>query len=170
MFQQAEEGFRHFRKIGSLNRPVVHLQVNICCIVRAPWWLHFFVPDTLEVCRNIFCAGRTDQQVAAILEIQRFKTIIGAAFCVGIQSLICWQLILVLLPAVLFSVNATRLKTGDNPFHVHSTERHTIFSAADRLLKASLFSSLPSLSGHLSKPLKLVAADNTSTTSVALLT
>src|ERR1051325_6262732 len=59
------------RKISRLGRPVVHLGVDIDGVLAFPRRRHQVVPDALQVGGLRSEARRRDQQVTAVLKIQR---------------------------------------------------------------------------------------------------
>ena len=47
----------HFRKIGYLGGPVIHLHIDVGGVIAAPWWPQFFVPDALQIGWHTGCTG-----------------------------------------------------------------------------------------------------------------
>ena len=66
-----EQRLKTFGKIGRIDRPVVHLQVDIDVIVAVPRRFYSFRPEALQIGGQAAGPGTADQQVAAELEIKR---------------------------------------------------------------------------------------------------
>ena len=84
------ERFRGFRKVAHLGRPVVHLDVDVGMIIRIPGCGVLLIPDTLQVCRQAArLPGRTQEQVAPELKIQRHQAIIHLIVFDSFQPFVC---------------------------------------------------------------------------------
>ena len=70
-FEGFEERIVALGEIGALGGPVVHLGVDVAGVFGIPRRIEGIVPDALQVGGLAACAGRADEQVAAVLEEQR---------------------------------------------------------------------------------------------------
>ena len=73
VFHHRNEWLHAFAEVARFRRPVVHFGVDVDGVFALPRWIHAFIPQPLQVGRLGAGTRRTDQQIAAILEIQRGK-------------------------------------------------------------------------------------------------
>ena len=60
-----------------LGRPVILLQIDVDRIIATPRRVHALAPEPLQVRRDAGRPGRTDQQIAAVLEIEGLQFRVG---------------------------------------------------------------------------------------------
>ena len=75
-----------FAEIGGIDKPVVHLHIDIAVVIATPWGAVAIVPDPLEVGREVAGPGGGDHQVTGKLEDQHFQLGIRGAFVGRIVS------------------------------------------------------------------------------------
>ncbi len=72
--EEVEQRQMRFREVGDLGRPVVHLQVDVEVIVAVPRRAHAVVPQALQIRGQIAGPAACGEQIAAVLEVQRFES------------------------------------------------------------------------------------------------
>ena len=80
------------RDVGRIDKPVVHLHVDVRVVVAAPGGSVAAVPEPLEVGRQRARAGRADHQIARVLEKKLLEIGIRTALLVSGQTLVRGQL------------------------------------------------------------------------------
>jgi len=70
---KVQQGVVQFAQISRFNRPIVLLHVDVGGIIAAPWRKQTFIPQSLQVGRHSGCARAGNEQIPAILEIERLQ-------------------------------------------------------------------------------------------------
>src|SRR5690606_36002208 len=86
VFNKREQRLVEFRKISTLCRPIVHLCIDVDCILGTPRWSEFFVPYPLQIGGSSVFSRRRDKQIAAILEIKLLQSEIFVSVTVHLQA------------------------------------------------------------------------------------
>ncbi len=77
--EQVEERGMEVGEVGALGEPVVHLGVDVDGVLGAPRRVDGFVPDALQVGGEGAGAGAGDEQIAAVLEVEREESVVHVA-------------------------------------------------------------------------------------------
>src|SRR6185437_6626815 len=76
-------------EVRAFGEPVVHLSVNVDCVLGAPGWVDRLVPDALEVCSERAGARTGDEHVATELKVDRQQMKILATGLDCRDALVC---------------------------------------------------------------------------------
>jgi len=85
---EIDQGQMALGQVRRLRGPVVHLNVDVHVVVAVPGWRIAVVPQSLQIGGQSGPSRRGDQQVAAVVEQQRFELRVFAAAGVARQPLV----------------------------------------------------------------------------------